>query len=71
MSIVVEKTVFRTLAETDADSVMAGKVDNEYELRFCGRETAISRMSEVNGQTETLQGYALEKATRPDLKLKC
>ena len=51
--------------------MMAGKVDDKYKLRFCGRGTAIPGVSEVNGQTETLQGYVLEKATRPDLELKC
>ena len=46
---------------------MTGKVDDKYQLRLCRGETAIPRVSKVNDQTETLQGYALEEAIRPDL----
>ena len=66
-----EESVFGAIAETDADGVVAGKVDDKYPLRsFHGERTTILEVSKVDDQAETLKGYAFKKAIRPGLKPK-
>ena len=45
LSKISKKSVFGTLAETDLDRVMTGKVDDKYLLRFRRKGTAIPGMS--------------------------
>ena len=68
LSIVFEETVFGAFAETEADSVITGKVDNEYLLGFRGGGAASAGVSKVNGQTETRKSYTPEKAVFPHLR---
>jgi hypothetical protein len=56
------------MAETDADSVVSGKADNEYLPSVCKNGTTITGMSKVDDLTEALEGYPLEKPARPDLE---
>jgi hypothetical protein len=60
--------ILGAVAETDADSVVSGKVDNEYLPSVCKNGAAITRMSKVDNLTEALEGYWLEKPARPDLE---
>ena len=69
LSKVFKKPVFGAPAETNGDSVVAGKVNNKQTLRFRWGKTIIPRVSEVNDQAETLEGHTLEKAISPDLEL--
>jgi hypothetical protein len=70
LSKVFEELVPGTLAETDGDGVMAGKIDDKYPLRIRRRGAEIPRVSKVDDQTKTFKGHAFEKAIRPDLELK-
>lgn len=67
---IFKKAVFGTLAEADADSVMAGKINNKYPLSLGGRGAETPRVPEIHDQAEALECYALEKAVRPDLRIK-
>ena len=69
LSEVFEKPVLRAITETDANSVITRKVDDEYPLSFGGKGTAFSRVPEVHDQSKTLEGHALEKTVCPDLDL--
>lgn len=69
LSIVFENPAFSTLAEANADSLMTRQVNDEYLPSFGGNRAVISSVSEAKDQAETLEGYAFEKAVRPDLKL--
>lgn len=46
---------------------MTRKVDDKHLFSVCEDGARIATVSEVNDQTETLEGYPSEKAARPDL----
>ena len=62
-----EVAVLGAIAEADADSVVPGKVDNEYFPSFRKDGAKITGMSEVDGLTKALEARSLEKPVRPDL----
>ena len=67
LPVVLEISTLGTFAEADTDSVMAGKVDDKQPLGFCRHIARFPRVSKVDNQTETFEGYPLEKAIGPDL----
>ena len=68
LSKVLEEPILRTIAETDIDIVITGKVNDQYPLSFGRKGAAVPRVSKVYDQSEALEGYALEKTVRPDLE---
>ena len=59
--------ILGAITEADANSVVSGKVDNEYFPDFGKDRAASIRMPKVYGMAEALEGRPLEKPVRPDL----
>jgi len=68
LSIVFEEPIFGASAETEANSVMTRKVNDEHPVSFHRSGTALRGVSKVKNQAETLKRHTLEKAVHPDLK---
>ena len=66
--MIVGKATFEAYARTYTDSVIAGKVDDEYPLSFRLIRATIPTVSKIDDETEALEGHVLEKSVVPGLR---
>ena len=55
----------RTGAKSNADEMIAGKVDNRDQFSFCAHGADVTRMSKVDNESEAFEGHGFKEVAIP------